>query len=79
MAKTLSWNTFYPCEVIGVIKVAAQLLGIPIVEQAPSTKKFSGGLDENWKTLRENYEVTEHTKDAYLHLRYFLRNYKGDL
>lgn len=76
MAKTLSWNSFYPCEVIGVIKYLCRSRNIPWTEQAPSIKKYSGGLDENWKILRSCCEVTEHTKDAFLHLKYYLRNKK---
>lgn len=76
MAKTLSWNSFYPCEVIGVIRYMCMSRNIPYVEQAPSIKKYSGGLDDTWKVLRSNNEVTEHTKDAFLHLKYYLRNTK---
>lgn len=82
MAKSLSWNSFYPCETIGVIKVVCLELGIPTVEQAPSIKKYFGGFQGDWDTIGyipvqlEPYSkgVTEHTKDAYMHYRYFLRN-----
>lgn len=80
MAKTLSWNSFYPCEVIGVIRYLCQRQGITMYEQAPSIKKFSGGVQIDWKNLREastnlsEQGVTEHTKDAYLHWKYFERN-----
>lgn len=82
MAKSLSWNSFYPCETIGVIKVVCMELGIPIVEQAPSVKKYFGGFQSDWDTIEylplqwEPFSkgVTEHTKDAYMHYRYFLRN-----
>ena len=82
MAKSLSWNSFYPCETIGVIKVTCMSLGIPVVEQAPSVKKYFGGFQKDWDTIGflpvqlEAFSkgVTEHTKDAYMHLRYFLRN-----
>lgn len=74
MAQTMSWNSFYPCEAIGVIKLYSQLYEVEIVAQAPSIKKYSGGLDDRWIALRKSCEVTEHTKDAYLHLKYFLRN-----
>lgn len=70
----LNWNSFYPCEVIGVIKYRAQCRGIPLFGQAPSIKKYSGGLKEDWKILRERCNATEHMKDAYLHLKYFERN-----
>ena len=75
MAKSLAWNSFYPCEVIGVIRYLCMRFGIPVVEQAPSVKKYFGGFQADWdqvKTLGIN--VTEHTKDAYMHYRYFLRN-----
>lgn len=80
MAKTLSWNSFYPCEVIGVIRWWCMQHNVTIYEQAPSIKKFSGGLQNDWKLLKDNsvnlstQGVTEHTKDAYLHWKYFERN-----
>ena len=82
MAKSLSWNSFYPCEVIGVIKVLCMELNIPVVEQAPGIKKYFGGFQSDWDTIGfltgplEPFSkgVTEHTKDAYMHYRYFLRN-----
>lgn len=82
MAKSLSWNSFYPCETIGVIKVVCMELNIPIVEQAPGVKKFFGGFQTDWDTIGflpiqlEAFSkgVTEHTKDAYMHYKYFLRN-----
>lgn len=72
MAKTMSWNTFYPCEVIGVLHF---LFG-DMVGQSPSVKKYSGGLDGDWVGLRGELgdKATEHTKDAFLHLKYFMRN-----
>jgi hypothetical protein len=73
LAKSLSWNTFYPVEVIGVIKYIAQRIGCKIVEQSPSIKKFAGKVD--FKEIRgEN--ITPHTKDAFLHLAYYLRTVK---
>lgn len=77
MAKSLAWNSFYPCEVIGVIRYLCVSMHIPIVEQAPSVKKYFGGFQEDWTKLKEicdHKEVTEHTKDAYQHLKYFERN-----
>lgn len=79
MAKTLSWNTFYPCEVIGVIRYLCDKYQIPYYEQAPSIKKYAGGLQQDWVELRRKFAVTEHSKDAYLHLKYFLRNHKEKL
>lgn len=82
MAKSLSWNSFYPCEVIGVIKLVCMQEKIPFVEQAPSVKKYFGGFQKDWDTIgaipaimnQFSRGVTEHTKDAYMHLRYFERN-----
>lgn len=76
MAKTLSWNTFYPCEVIGVIRYLCDKLNISYVEQSPSVKKYFGGNQPDWEQLRnaKDYKFTEHEKDAYQHLKYFERN-----
>lgn len=75
MAKSLAWNSFYPCEVIGVIRYLCAKYHIPIVEQAPSVKKYFGGFQKDWEQLKElSQDVTEHTKDAYMHLKYFERN-----
>ena len=78
MAKSLAWNSFYPCEVIGVIKYVCSdpLSPIPVVEQAPSVKKYFGGFQQDWDELLSKHKgsCTEHTKDAYMHLRYFMRN-----
>lgn len=75
MAKSLAWNSFYPCEVIGVIRYLCSSYGITVVEQAPSVKKYYGGQKPDWDELRSiSHNVTEHTKDAYMHLKYFERN-----
>lgn len=75
MAKSLAWNSFYPCEVIGVIRYICDHMNIPLVEQAPSVKKYFGGFKEDWEQLKNDSRgVTEHTKDAYMHLKYFERN-----
>ena len=75
-AASLSWNTFYPCEVIGVIRYCCQKESIPIVEQAPSDKRYAGNLDARWVRLKgECPNVTEHTKDAYIHLLFYLRKH----
>ena len=75
MAKSLAWNSFYPCEVIGVIRYLCMKYDIPLVEQAPSVKKYFGGFQADWEKLKMlSQNVTEHTKDAYMHYRYFLRN-----
>ena len=76
MAKSLVWNSFYPCEVIGVIKYVCTELNIPIVEQAPSVKKYFGGFKSDWEQVKQTpgFKLTEHVKDAYQHLKYFERN-----
>lgn len=75
MAKSLAWSSFYPCEVIGVIRYLCDLHSIPMVEQAPSVKKYFGGFQKDWDQLKDASEgVTDHTKDAYMHLKYFERN-----
>lgn len=81
MARSLAWNTFYPCEVIGVIRYICAKLQIPITEQAPSVKKYAGNFLADWQQLKalRTRNVTEHTKDAYQHYRYFLRNHPGVL
>lgn len=74
-AKSLAWNSFYPCETIGIIRFLCDRYKIPYVEQAPGIKKYFGGFKEDWDRLKFNsVEVTEHTKDAYQHYRYFLLN-----
>lgn len=78
LAKSLSWNSFYPCEVIGVCKYLCMQKDIQWVEQAPSIKKFAGALNDLWITFQKRVKTTEHTKDAYLHLQYYLRNHKPD-
>ena len=76
MAKSLAWNSFYPCEVIGVIRYLCDNMLIQLVEQAPGVKKYFGGFKYDWEQLKQLSEdrITEHTKDAYMHYRYFLRN-----
>ena len=75
MARALSWNSFYPCEVIGVLRLTAQQKKLPVAEQAPSVKKYAGPLGEEWTELRKRLgpKATEHTKDAYQHYRFFTR------
>lgn len=84
MAKSLSWNSFYPVEVIGQIKLLCKMNGISnIVGQAPSIKKYAGQpTRDEVADLRERCKhsnsalwgiFTEHTKDAWLHLLYFRR------
>ena len=76
MAKSLAWSSFYPCEVIGVIKYVCASLKIPVIEQAPSVKKYFGGYQSDWEQVKQTkgFKLTEHVKDAYQHLKYFERN-----
>ena len=80
-AQKLVWNTFYPCEVIGVIKLYAMLHPeVSLVGLQPSVKKFSLGNNELdlWKTVNTyGQSATEHMRDAVRLLRYYERNYKG--
>lgn len=78
MAKQLAWNKFYPCEVIGVIKWWCLEHHVPCIEQQPSVKKYAGGFQEDWATVQRygQQSITEHTKDAYLHLKYRLLRLK---
>lgn len=69
-ANSLINNSFYTCEVIGVIKLFCMLNNLKCIGQAPSCKKYSGGLDSKWSSLPHK---SEHSKDAYLHFKYFFR------
>lgn len=77
-AKHMTRNEFYPCQVIGVIRLYGEMhKNVELVKQSPSVKKFAGGLDEVWETVKRisgptMTVVTEHTKDAFLHLKYYL-------
>lgn len=69
-AKAQSWSSFYPVEVIGVIKHICQLLSIEVVLQGATIKNYST-LDGAPKTS------SRHIKDAYLHLWHYLNVGKG--
>lgn len=77
-AQKLIWNSFYPCEVIGVIKLVCQIQGIPVVVQAPPVKKYAGPLPQKFVDLSRTEKLTEHSKDACQHLCYYLRQV-GDI
>lgn len=72
-ARSLTWSSFYPCEVIGIIKYICIQKCIELVPQSPSVKGYCGGLDDLWKSWRREKRpgVTEHTKDAYMHFKYY--------
>ena len=72
-AQKLIWNSFYPCEVIGIIKYICLKDDILIVGQAPSVKKYAGPLPQKFVDLSKQKKLTEHSKDACQHLCYYLR------
>lgn len=78
-AQAMVWNSFYPCEVIGVIKYICDLHDIECVSQMPSIKKYAGAFQDDFQNLywrekeKDKHWLTEHVKDAYQHLRYFER------
>lgn len=84
-AQKLIWNSFYPCEVIGVIKYKCALKDMlstgggcegyrpQVVKQAPPVKKYAGPLPQKFVDLSRKEKLTEHSKDACQHLCYYLR------
>lgn len=76
-AQSLIWNSFYPCEVIGVIKYRCASLDKYIVGQAPSIKKYAGPLPNKFIRYSKIERLTEHSKDACQHLCYYLRQVKA--
>ena len=79
MAKSLAWNSFFPCEVIGAIRLTSTRVGCEVVGQAPSVKKYAGPLPKKFYDYIDYYgeKVTEHCKDATQHLCYYLRQHKA--
>lgn len=76
-AQKLIWNSFYPCEVIGVILYKCRSNHIPVYRQAPSIKKYAGPLPQKFIDYSKIEKLTEHSKDACQHLCYFLRQSKA--
>lgn len=81
-AQKMMWSTFYPCEVIGVIRyVCAHIQIKQIFGVQPSVKKFALSPSEEslWKTVEvyAGEKITEHTRDAVRLLRYYERNLAG--
>ena len=76
-AQSLIWNSFYPCEVIGVIKYKCASLGKYIIGQAPSIKKYAGPLPNKFVQYSKVAKLTEHSKDACQHLCYYLRQVRA--
>lgn len=76
LASHLAWNSFYPCEIIGIIKYLCWQSGIKCIGQAPPVKKYAGKLDVSLVQEIKEYagkNFTEHTKDALLHYMFFAR------
>ena len=74
-AKSMAWNTFYPVEVIGAIKLTARLIRAEIDWLKPSDKKYALNYKEHpaWKVLRLSAPFSEHMKDAFQLLMFFMR------
>ena len=75
-ANKLVGNKFITCEVIGVIKLYAQLSGCTLVPLIPANKEYCGfssnPKDAHFKEIRmmDNQRITEHTRDAFRLLRF---------
>lgn len=75
-AKQLIGSKFITCEVVGVIKLYAQLSGCLLVPLIPANKEFCGfsssARDPHFQgiTMVGGEKITEHTRDAYRLLRY---------
>ena len=76
-AQTMIGNSFFTCEVIGVIKLFAALSESAILEQMPSDKKYAGKLEQEYYDIKT--DSTQHSKDAYLHYQFYKRKHKGEL
>lgn len=87
-AQSLIWNSFYPCEVIGVIRYKCAFKGMlstrggcepyrpRVVQQAPAIKRYAGPLPKKFADISKKEKLTEHSKDACQHLCYYLRQVK---
>ncbi len=83
-AQKLIWNTFYPCEVIGVIKLWCQKNNKQLEGLQPSVKKYALGDNELdlWKSVivlnfdGQHPVATEHMRDTVRLLRYYERAIK---
>lgn len=75
-ATKLVGNKFITCEVIGVIKLWADLNHIPTVALRPLDKEFCGfssnPKDPHFQSIKMLYgqKITEHTRDAYRLYKY---------
>lgn len=88
-AKALSWNTFIPCEMIGVIKFLFHstydgmtkeiTADVKILDQAAGDRKYISAVekDKAWNMLQDPRGTkTKHTRDALAHLVYYCRKNK---
>lgn len=75
-AQKMSWNSFYPCEVIGIIKVLAVKQNCRLVGLQPSVKKYATAPTWENVQLVDNGKVTEHMRDAWRLFDYYIRNKK---
>ena len=75
-ANKLVGNKFITCEVIGVIKLYAQMTGCSLIPLIPANKEYCGFSDSpkdpHFKEIEmaAGERITEHTRDAFRLLRY---------
>lgn len=62
-------NSFYTCEIIGVIKLFAGQRSCSIIEQMPGDKKYAG------KRVGYISDGFEHSKDAWDHMQFYRRRH----
>jgi hypothetical protein len=78
-AKSMIGNKFYTCEIIGIIKLFAEVHGVKLIEQGADIKKYSSAKISDTAVIwakGTSTSWTEHTYDAYMHLKYYLRKEK---
>lgn len=78
-ATKMHWNSFYPCEVIGIIKFCAAICGATLIGLQPSVKKYAA--TPKWKEhlVDTEYPITEHMRDAWRLYDYYIHNKGGAL
>ena len=75
-AQHMQWNSFFPCEIIGVVKLWAAIRGVKLCGLQPSVKKFAGVGPRDWMTIAtdEGEKLTEHVRDTLRLFTYWYRN-----
>lgn len=73
-AAKMNWNSFYPCEVIGIIKFCAALYSAMLVGLPPSSKKFAAAPKWLEYGVTTEKPITEHMRDAWRLYDYWLHN-----